>query len=102
MKDEIIDRTLSVIDHLSMHPDSSIHPCRFEIMKACSLDLIGELRLSQSNLTEDEAKKYLVYLEEARKIRESFSDALGVAQSDSNLSYFKAMCIERFGAQEAF
>jgi hypothetical protein len=58
-QEEVIEASLSVIDHLSIHPDSAIHPFSFELMKSDVLDSIGEIRLRQSDLTEDEAKKSL-------------------------------------------
>jgi hypothetical protein len=101
-QEEIIDTTLSIIDHLSMHPDPTIDPRSFDYLKAGPLNMIGQIRLDQEDLTEDEAKKCLGYLEEGRKIKESFGDAVEVAELEATSAYFKARCIERFGAQEAF
>jgi hypothetical protein len=101
-REEIIDTTLSIIDYLSMHPDPTINQYNIERMKANNLNVIGDIRLRKEDLTEDEAKKGLRYLEDARKIRESFGDALGVLESESTIAFFRKVCIERFGAQETF
>jgi hypothetical protein len=58
--------------------------------------------LRQEDPTEDEAKKYLGYLEESKNIRESIGHAVGIAESEATIAYFKERCIERFGVQEAF
>jgi hypothetical protein len=100
-QEEIIDTTLSFIDQLSINSDPS-SSFNIELLKSTSLSMISDIRLRQEDLTEDEAKKCLGYLEEARKIRASFGDAAGVAQKEATISRFKASCIERFGAQEAF
>jgi hypothetical protein len=100
-QEEIIDTTLSVIDQLSIDPDPS-SSSKIELLKATTLGSISDIRMRQEDLTEDEAMKCLGYLEEGRRIRESFGDALGVAKVETSIAYFKERCVERFGAQEAF
>jgi hypothetical protein len=101
-QEEIIDTTLSIIDHLLMHPDPTIPPFKLEYMKADSFFMISDIRLRLKDLTEDEAMKCLGYLEEARKIRASFGNSMLVTQVEDFIAFFKEVCIERFGAQEAF
>ncbi|KAL3788436.1 hypothetical protein ACHAWO_007391, partial [Cyclotella atomus] len=80
--EEIIETSLSIIEHLSMHPDSSICSSKFEALKTDILSLIGEIRLKQDDRTEDEAKKCLSFLDDLKKTRESLGNAAGVAQLD--------------------
>jgi hypothetical protein len=96
-RDEIIDTTVSIVDHLSICPDLSIEQYQLQNLMSGALNMIGKIRLSQEDLTEDEAKKYLGYLEEDRKTRESISHAMSLAEADETIAYFKARCIERFG-----
>ena len=79
--EEIIETSLSIIEHLSMHPDSSIRSSKFEALKTDIFSLIGEIRLKQDDLTEDEAKKCLG-CDDLKKTRESLGNAAGVAQLD--------------------
>jgi hypothetical protein len=73
-----------------------------EIPKNAALNMIGRIRLRQEDLTEDEAKKCLGYLEEARKASVSSGDVLGVVKLEDTIADFKEIGIERFGDQEAF
>jgi hypothetical protein len=100
-KEKIIDRSLSIIDQLSIHPDPS-SSANIELLKAATLSLISDIRSIQEDLTEDVALKCLGYLEEGRKIRESFGDALGVARSEDTIARYKARCMKRFGSHGAF
>ena len=88
--EEIIETSLSIIEHLSMHPDSSICSSKFEALKTDILSLIGEIRLKQDNRTEDEAKKCLSFLDDLKKTRESLGNAAGVAQLDIKIAHHKA------------
>jgi hypothetical protein len=87
--EEIIETSLSIIEHLSMHPDSSIRSSKFEALKIDILSLIGEIRLKQDDLTEDEAKKCLGF-DDLKKTRESLGNAAGVAQLDIKIAHHKA------------
>jgi hypothetical protein len=99
---EIVETSLSLINQLSMALDRSIHPMYVRAIEAEALDMIGQYELLHGDLTEVEAIKCLGYLENYRKMREEYGSVSGAAQSEARISRFKAICIRKFGAQEAF
>jgi hypothetical protein len=54
------------------------------------------------DLTEDEAKKGLLYLEDSRRISESIGAVEFASATDAYIAHYKATCIQKFAAQEAF
>jgi hypothetical protein len=64
--------------------------------------LIGQFMLDREDLTEDEAKKGLQYLHESRKMNEAIGNLRDAIALEAKIVHFKAMCIDKFGAQEAF
>jgi hypothetical protein len=102
-QEEIIETSLSMIDHLSMQSDRTTHEgCMILDLGSGILGMIGQFRLYQENITEDEAKEGLRYLDESRKMSESIGKVEAIIASEVTIARFKASCIERFGAQEAF
>jgi hypothetical protein len=119
-EDEIIEASLAVIHQLSIQPDSTDDDQNdIDILKAVVLNSIGLVLLRREDLTEDEAKKGLRYLDDSRKIFEAIryvhmtsATEAGVFRPDfmrdvmsgleADIANFKAKCIEKFGAQEAF
>jgi hypothetical protein len=67
-QEEIIETSLSMIDHLSMQSDRKTQEGMIADICSLTLGMIGRFRLDQLNLTEDEAKKGLRYLEDSRKM----------------------------------
>jgi hypothetical protein len=97
----IIETSISAIDQLTMPPDPTIHRV-IDIVKATVVEFIGRAMLEGDDLTEDEAKRGLLYLDGSRKISEASGAVENALRSKLHVSKFKAVCIKKFGAQEAF
>jgi hypothetical protein len=101
-KDEIIETSLSVIHQLSMRDDPTTHPDSIELFKSTTLELIGQAMLRGEDITEDEAKQGLQYLDDSRKISKAFGAVGNANTTEILIANFRAICIQKFGAQEAF
>jgi hypothetical protein len=73
-----------------------------ELIKACALQLIGQVILSWEDVTEDKAKKGMQYLDNSRKISEAFGAVEMTKAAEKQIAHYRAKCIRKFGAQEAF
>ena len=99
-KDEIIETSLSVIHQLSMRDDPTTHPDSIELFKSTTLELIGQAMLRGEDITEDEAKQGLQYLDDSRKISKAFG-AVGkqmqqkYSSRTSGISAFRSLGLKR-------
>jgi hypothetical protein len=101
-QDEIIESSLSIIHQLSMQHDPSVHENDIELLQAASFDLIGQIILGGEDLTEEEATKGLQYLDNSQKIAEAIGVGEMANATASQVAQYRAICIQTFGAQEAF
>jgi hypothetical protein len=85
-----------------MQPDPSVRLLHIELLKVDILESIGQLMLNGEELTDHRAKNGLQYLENSRKLREANGYESDACWIEAQIVLFKAQCIDRFVAREAF